>query len=366
MKHLALLSISLLLVFSLQAQQYFGTPEAKAKPCLILMNPTANNLRTIFYLIDNQIFLLPEEYNLVGFYHSAQSYDFSRSKDYIYESGRSNVYLHECAEEPGSNIFSENPCSNDFVKAFEGSNGVIFFGGPDIPPALYGEETNLLTEITDYHRHTFEASFLFHLLGGYQNNEFIPLLEQKPDYRILGICLGMQTINIATGGTLIQDIPTIVYDQKSVEQVLTSDRDDRHRNYFTHFGTDDNLVWGDFHRIMVTLPERLNQMMLGSGPNPYVLSSHHQAAGRIGKGMLIAATSIDGKIVEALVHEKYPNVIGFQFHPEPPFLYQSESKISFEPGKTASHSFIDLYGGEMGLEFNRNIWKWMGLILSLP
>lgn len=366
MKRLTLLSISLLLVFSLHAQQYFGTPDADGKPCLVLMNPTANNLKTVFYLIDNQIFPLPEEYNLVGFYQSSQAYDFSRSADFIKESGRNNVYLHECTVKPGEDLYSENPCSGDFRKVFAGSEGVIFFGGPDIPPAIYGEETNLLSEITDYHRHTFEASFLFHLLGGYQNDEFTPLLEQKPDYRILGICLGMQTMNIATGGTLIQDIPTIVYNQNSVEQVLAADRDARHRNYFTHYGTDDDLVWGDFHKIKISLPERLPQLMHGSDLNPVVLSSHHQAAGRIGKGLLVAATSMDGKIVEALVHIKYPNVFGVQFHPEPSFLYQPETKINFEPKKIASHSFIDLYDAERGLKYNKNIWNWLGKIYILP
>lgn len=360
MKKTAIGFILILCGITLAAQQYFGTPAAEGNRSIVLMNPTVNNLKTVFYLIDNQILPLPEEINLVGFYHTKQGYDFSSSADFIRESGRKNVFLQQCEDLPGSRLFAENPCSDDYLRVFEGSEGIIFFGGPDIPPAIYGEETSLLTEITDYHRHTFEASFLFHLLGGYQDESYVPLLEQKPEYRILGICLGMQTLNVATGGTLVQDIPTEIYSQQTAEQVLAADTDARHRNYSNNLGTDEEEIWGHFHRINMLLPDRLKPMLDGSDKNPVVLSSHHQAAGRIGKGLLVAATGMDGKVVEALVHEKYPNVIGIQFHPEPSFLYQPETKIHLQPGQAAKDSFIDLYGGIKGEIFNRNVWKWMG------
>lgn len=361
-----IVSAFLVIVFCLQlsAQKYFDKPEANGKPVLVLMNPTVNNLKTVFYLIDNGIFPLPEDYQLVGFYHTAQKYDFGQSAEFISETGRKGVFLQSCSNLPGLQLYGENPCSDDFRKVFSNSNGVIFFGGPDIPPTIYGAETNLLTEITDYHRHTFEASFLFHLLGGYQDDNYVPLLEQKPDYLIFGICLGMQTLNVATGGTLIQDIPTEVYGQKSLEKVLAADSDARHRNYFTNYGTDDDLIWGSFHRINMLMPERMQVFMSDSDPNPYVLSSHHQAAGRIGKGLLIAAGSMDGKVVEALVHGKYPNVVGFQFHPEPSVLYKPEEKLKSDPGMREEKSFIDLYPGATGENFNRNLWKWAAGVLK--
>ncbi|MFH1119357.1 MAG: gamma-glutamyl-gamma-aminobutyrate hydrolase family protein [Bacteroidota bacterium] len=360
MKKTAFGFILILLSISLSAQQYFGTPEAAGHRCIVLMNPTENNLKTVIYLIDNKIFPIPDDYNLVGFYHSSQVYDFSLSAKFIKESGRKNIFLHACVDSTGEEVFAKNVFSDDFNLVFAGSMGVIFFGGPDIPPSLYHQETSLLTEITDYDRHIFEASFLFHLLGGYQNENYVPLLEQKPDYRILGICLGMQTMNVATGGTLIQDIPSRVYRFETAEQVLAAEPDTRHRNYNTNMGTDNELIYGHFHRIKVVLPERMQALMPGSENNPYVLSSHHQAAGRIGKGLRVSATSMDGKIVEALVHEKYQNVIAFQFHPEPTFLYQAETKFRSMPGKPSSGSFIELYSGINGETFNRNIWKWMG------
>lgn len=352
--------IVVLFSISLSAQQYFGTPVATGHRCIVLMNPTENNLKTVFFLMDNHIFDLPGDYHLVGFFNKSQAYDFQASANFIKLSGRTNVFLQACEDTLTNVLYGPNACSDMFKMVFEGSQGVIFFGGPDIPPVFYTQKTGLLTEISDYYRHSFETSFLFHLLGGYQDENYIPLLEQKPDYRILGICLGMQTMNVATGGTLIQDIPTRVYLQETAEQVLSADPDARHRNYNTNLGSDNELIYGHFHRIKMILPERMQFFLEGSDSNPYLLSSHHQAAGRIGKGLRVSATSMDGKIVEGLLHEKYPNVIGFQFHPEPSFLYQPEIRFREIPGQLSLGSYIELYGKEKGEIFNRNIWKWMG------
>ena len=306
MRKITILLFALCLCFSASAQHFFDTPTPGKNANMVLMNPTARNIKTILYLADNKLLDLPKDYQLVGFYNTAQAYDFQQTEDFIRESGRKNIFLHKCSLLPGGSIYAENSCSDDFRKVFAGSLGIIFFGGPDIPPSLYGEETLLLTEITDYNRHSFEASFLFHLLGGFQDEAYIPLLDQKPGYMILGICLGMQTMNIATGGTLVQDIPSEIYQQSTVEQVLTTSEGDRHRNYYSNLGLEDDLLWGSFHPINIIMPERAQNFMSGSNPHPYVLSSHHQAANRIGKGLQVIATSMDGKVVEMMAHEKYP------------------------------------------------------------
>ncbi len=67
---------------------------------------------------------------------------------------------------------------------------------------------SLLTRLTDPYRHYFEASFLFHLLGGSQNIDYTPFLEVNKEYTVYAICLGIQTMNIAAGGTMTQDIPS--------------------------------------------------------------------------------------------------------------------------------------------------------------
>ena len=97
---------------------------------------------------------------------------------------------------------------------------------------------------------------------------------------ILGICRGMQALNVYFGGTLYDDIPG-------------------HR---TH-GTDV---------IHATSASGLIASLLGS--SPVVNSNHHQAVDRLGDGLVVCQRSEDGSI-EAFVHETLP-VLGVQWHPE--------------------------------------------------
>lgn len=83
------------------------------------------------------------------------------------------------------------------------------------------EKTRFITtEIIEQIRH-WEISFMVHLIGGSQNHEVTPLLEQNPDFTIMGICLGMQIMNIAAGGSLYQDIPAQIYGVEFCEEIAT-------------------------------------------------------------------------------------------------------------------------------------------------
>jgi putative glutamine amidotransferase len=89
------------------------------------------------------------------------------------------------------------------------------------------------------------------------------------------------------------------------------------------------------------------------------MSAHHQAADKLGKGFKVAATSLDGKIVEAIEHVKFPNVLGVQFHPEFPMLWEAEPKVKFTPQDK------DLFGIKTYLEahppsveFHKKLWQW--------
>ncbi|MCD6355005.1 MAG: gamma-glutamyl-gamma-aminobutyrate hydrolase family protein [Prolixibacteraceae bacterium] len=110
------------------------------------------------------------------------------------------------------------------------SYNVFFIGVPDIPPGVYGEE-NAHSVVTDPGRHYFEATFLFHLLGSYRNEAYKAWLTEKPNCLVTGFCLGMQTMNVATGGTLIQDIPAELFGAKTPEAILKIGRANLHRNY---------------------------------------------------------------------------------------------------------------------------------------
>lgn len=229
-------------------------------------------------------------------------------------------------------IFLNNDCSSYFMDLYRSSDGIIFFGGWDIPPFIYGQQTDLLTDIITPNRHIFEISFLFHLLGSRRNSEHPAFLEIKPEYLVFGICLGMQSMNVAAGGDMYQDIPSEIYGLNYVEEVLTQEPEKMHRNYNKSLYPEKGINNHSFHPINITHEGLRKDLKISSGYFPLVVSSHHQAIKTPGEDIIVAATSMDGKVPEMILHAKYPNVIGTQFHPEFYMIYDPESeKFSVNP-----------------------------------
>ncbi|HCT31310.1 MAG TPA: hypothetical protein DIW31_11410 [Bacteroidales bacterium] len=328
---------------------------------IILMHPTTNNIKTFNYLVSNKIFSLPSDYSVIGVYHSKEEYDYTASMEYLKNEHITNIALFKIDEQLSDDLlYKHNACSDTYKYLFDNSNGAIFFGGPDIPPACYGEQTNTLTAITDPFRHYMEISFLFHLLGGSQDSTYIPLLKQRPDYPILGICLGMQSINVATGGSLTQDIPMELYNLTKVEDILKQPKNQQHRNYNVDFSLDADVTYYHYHQIAIEKGALISDYISNDTIHPVVWSSHHQCVKKLGSGLNIAAKSMDGKIVEAITHTKYSNVLGVQFHPEKRELYNSSEKIKIIPFKAGEYSYLDLYSGDKGENFQRAIWLEFG------
>ncbi len=329
----------------------FFVSQLSGQDTLLLFHPTAYNLEVIQNLMDEDILSL-EEYHILGVYHEYETYDYEKAEEYMRLHPTEHFSLLEVAGtlEPG-NIFTINPCTPQFISLFSKSQGALFMGGPDIPPVTYHEKVHLLTSVTDPFRHYFELSYLFHLLGGSQDYSWIPYLEGNQSYLLSGICLGMQTMNVATGGTLVQDIPTEIYNIWSAEDLLNGDPDQMHRNYADKVNTGcDAPTSYHFHRVNLEKKEILTKGIgFKSRVAPLVLSSHHQALEKLGTGWVIVATSMDGKIVEAIRHSKYPHVLGVQFHPEKPGLFDPtiehpqncNSTINFQESikDTDSHAF---------------------------
>ena len=168
---------------------------------------------------------------------------------------------------------------------FEALDGVFLPGGADIDPASYGVDPHPLCDRTDPERDRVEL-----LLARWAMAEATPML---------GVCRGMQLINVAAGGTLYQDL---------AEQLPGSIKHD----YFPFTGrgfTRDFLA----HPVDVLPGTRLARLV-GAGALR-VNSMHHQGVRDVGLGLRQTARSPDG-LVEALEGEGDAYLVAVQWHPE--------------------------------------------------
>ena len=359
------LALLLLVQTALIAQtppRFFDTAAAPADVVrLMICYPSTGTLRDILALKEQG--LLPaEKFEIVGIYHAKERTNYREAQKFVLDRKLDWIHFHEIAADIGpSDLYKANAASKEFETIFAKSDGMIFFGGPDIPPAAYGEKTSLQTIIEDPARHFLELSFIFHLLGGSQNDAFKGFLERRPDFPILGICLGMQTLNAGTGGTLVQDVLTDIYGKKYVEDVIAMGQPNWHTNPWRklHPETRELLAYM-LHPIQFSPGSKfLAEMRFTPADQPYIMSAHHQAASRIGRGLKIAAASLDGKVVEAVEHTKYRNVLGVQFHPEFPMLWDTEPKYKFTPADKeliAINGFLKAH--PPSLEFHKKLWTW--------
>ena len=151
-------------------------------------------------------------------------------------------------------------------------DGLVLPGGGDIAPSLFHRENKGSRNI-DKALDCLQLSLL---------EAFVR--AGKP---VLGICKGMQLINVGFGGTILQDLKP---------------------------GSQDIHAWTGRDRIHITKAARGTFPFQLYGSRPIVNSAHHQAVETTGSGLLVAQYSQDF-VVEALYHEKLP-VLGVQWHPE--------------------------------------------------
>lgn len=164
---------------------------------------------------------------------------------------------------------------------FDGIDGLILSGGGDIHPSRFGEVACRLLWRVDERRDDTELA-----LARWALTENLP---------ILGICRGVQTLNVAAGGTLIQDIPT--------EQP----------NALPHSSVAGRPQPTIAHVVDVDLNSRLASLI--GGGEVGVNSSHHQALKTVGELLRIVARARDG-IVEGVEASDHPFCVGVQWHPE--------------------------------------------------
>ncbi len=295
-----------------------------------IINPTPTNMRNAMNLVSKK-HITADSLVIVGIYHESQTSSIAATNKFLKENEYNTISIEIIEGELlTKNLFEENNCTSQFQELFANTDALIFFGGYDIPPRTYNQETLLTTEHFDGGKN-WELSFMHHLIGGSQSN-IEPLLLNKPNYTILGICLGMQEMNVASGGSLYQDIPSQIYNQTTFEGVLQLDAANIHKNYNNNIDNEDSYTTIHFHPIKITPGSFLE--LEGVNKNPIVASVHHQSPKDIAQSLEVIATSMDGKVVEALQHKQFKNVYGIQFHTDFWSLFDDEYEFIISPNKT--------------------------------
>ncbi len=342
--------------------RFFDTAgTAKERIRLTIFYPSFGTLRALLALKEQGLFPA-EKFEVVGVYQAKEKTNYKQSQKFVQDKGLTWIKFHEVSTELGpTDLFKPNAASREFEDIFKKSDGMIFFGGPDIPPTTYGQKTSLLTRIEDPYRHYLELSFIFHLLGGSQSDGFKGFLETQPGFPVLGICLGCQTLNAGTGGTILQDVWADVYGKTFVEDIISLGQPDWHTNPWPRLDPLDRKILGYMLHPIKLVDKSILLAGLGFKPSdqPYIMSAHHQAADKLGKGLKVAATSLDGKVVEAVEHVNFPNVLGVQFHPEFPILWEAEPKYKFTPqDKDLIGIRTYLEAHPPSIEFHKKLWAW--------
>lgn len=176
-------------------------------------------------------------------------------------------------------------------RKLEGADGVIFAGGNDFDPEIYGGDRSLVEE---YSREDDEKSLaiLDYAIG-----------LEKP---ILGICRGMQLINIYYGGSLYDDL-----EKQFSKEII-------------HRGSDKTLT---HHEINISEGTSLSK--IAHSDRIEVNSYHHEGIKDLAEGLSVSATSDDG-LIEAIENPYYPYMVGVQWHPELSYENDKFSKKIFK------------------------------------
>lgn len=160
-------------------------------------------------------------------------------------------------------------------------DGLVLQGGTDISPRMYGEAPLRPEWGGDPERDRYELDLL---------NRFLD--AKKP---VLGICRGLQVINVALGGTLYQDTAT--------------QKPGAHAHY-------DPTVYDDKYHYVEILPGTRLAALYPGVKQAKVNSIHHQAVKGLGAGLSVEARSLEDDVIEAVRHEGPQYVAGVQWHPE--------------------------------------------------
>ncbi len=179
-------------------------------------------------------------------------------------------------------VTSDEDVIDEYIKICD---GFIFTGGEDISPLFYNEEPRTCARTSI-------------ILDEYQLALFHKVYASKKPF--LGICRGLQLMNVALGGTLYQDISE--YSKNALKHAQVSDPSDV--SHSVTFATDNIL-----HTLY--------------GDKIYINSYHHQAINRVADDLRVIGKAPDG-IIEAVEVIDHKFAIGVQWHPEKMLIKDDE------------------------------------------
>lgn len=215
-------------------------------------------------------------------------------------------------EQAGAEVRELAPGRDPVPEALAGLDGVLLTGGPDVRPSLYGAETTHPTVEIDDARDAYE----------------LPLARAAIDRRLplLAICRGVQVLNVAAGGTLIQDLP--------------SERPGSLKHSVT---TPTTAISHDVSVVPGTRLADIVAPLLKDGHRLGVNSRHHQAVDKVAPGFIASASAPDGTIEAIEAAEPASPTggqsfcVGVQWHPEN-FWRTGETAALFEGFVSAARS----------------------------
>lgn len=197
------------------------------------------------------------------------------NRDYVFD------HYAACIEKIGAApvilpITTDKKVAEAYVERID---ALIMTGGVDVNPFLYGEEIAPETEVPFTDRDTFDILLIEAAL-----NKDIP---------ILGICRGMQILNVYLGGSLYQDLR--YYGDTKIQHVQRASHHE------------------PVHYVEIVKDSTLHTLI---GDRRKVNSVHHQAVRTLGKGLVASATSPSDGIIEAYEAADGRRILGIQWHPE--------------------------------------------------
>ena len=196
-------------------------------------------------------------------------------------------YLHAISKAHGLPSIVASGFTNPLEEAkqlageiLDNCDGLMLSGGTDVDPEIFGEVPHTALGRVDGPRDPFEITLAREAV--------------RRDLPVLGICRGLQVLNVAMGGTLIQDIPSDVPGA-------------------TRHEAGENRV-EIAHEVEVEPGSKLAELL--SATRVGVNSFHHQAAKRLGDGLVVSATCPKDGIIEGLEMPGRTFVVAVQWHPE--------------------------------------------------